>query len=165
MVRAVVSSTRVRQIRRNERASFLRTQILRVLCLGTSLMAPTIHADGIALGGAYSLFGEWYIVATGASDTQNCDNLRATITAMAGFGTAKLPPATYDCATTQLNVPTGVTLEGSGQQTTKIIGQVGSAAGGAGAPVFAADGAELYNLTVQNTVTNTAGGAAAILPQ
>jgi hypothetical protein len=119
------------------------------LCLSTVLLIQPASAQKVALGGQYSLFDNLYIVATVPGDNAaNCDNLDAAIAAVSAPSTIKLPPATYDCGSTVLNVPSGVTLEGSGQLDTRIIGQI---------DLFAIlnTAAELNNLTLENTATNT----------
>ena len=130
----------------------------RVLYLLSALLAQPVAATNIALGTSYSTFDNLIIVRASANAIQNCTNLRDAIANTSGVRTIKLPPATYDCALSALTIPNGVTLEGSGQQNTRIIGQVSSFS--ASYAVNLLSGSELYNLTVENTGTGATTGFA-----
>ena len=122
----------------------------RALSLCAALLVPPASADTVSLSSPFSRFDDLYIVATVADAVQNCTNLRAAVPALGFLGvrTVRLPPATYDCGATTLVVPAGVTLEGSGQSNTKIIGQVDSSP--VVTPVIDLRG-EMSSLTVENT--------------
>ena len=123
----------------------------RMLCLASLLLAQPVFAQTIALGNSYSVFDSFILVRTGASDIQNCTNLRDAIDNTSGVRTIKLPPATYDCGTNSLTVPSNTTLKGSGQQNTRIIGQSPPLEPVIDLPFQA----ELYNLSVENTLINS----------
>ena len=127
----------------------------RVLCLISAFLVQPVAAERIVLGAPYSAFDNLIIVRVDASDAQNCANLRDAIANTSGIRTLRLPPATYDCGTTSLDIPSGVTLEGLGQQHTRIIGQLSAIS----TPVVSLlGGSELYNLTVENTITGSSTG-------
>ena len=61
------------------------------------------------------------------SHTQNCQALRDTLTSITDSSASirylvRLEPGTYDCGSTTVFVPSGVTLEGSGREMTTIVG-------------------------------------------
>ncbi len=121
----------------------------RVLGLAAALLVHPAMAQKVVLGGAYNSFDNLYIVATVPADNAaNCANLIAAIAAASAPSTIKLPPAIYDCGSTVLNVPTGVTLEGSGKLNTRILGQINLF-------VVLNTSAEINNLTLENTATNS----------
>ena len=113
----------------------------RLFCLSTLLLAQPVAAERISLGNAYSTFGNLIIVGTSVNESQNCSNLRDAIANTSGIRTLKLPPATYNCSFNALDVPSGTTIEGSGQQNTRITGF---------STVTLETGAVLNNLTVEN---------------
>lgn len=121
----------------------------RTVLLGSALVSQTTLAEQVAFGGAYSRFDDLLIVATSSNNLQNCTNLIDALGVAANVsvvGTVRLPPATYNCFASQVKVQSNVTLEGSGQLNTKIIGQ-------SPALFFVRPFAEVSNLAIENTAT------------
>jgi hypothetical protein len=125
----------------------------RLFCFCSLLFIQPVFAGSVALGTQFSAFDNFIIVGLGGTDAENCTNLQAAIAATSGTRTIKLPPATYDCGTSETLIPESVTLEGSGQGTTRIISAKSSAV------VIISTDSGISNLTVENVGAGISSGS------
>lgn len=102
------------------------------------------------------------IAATGPLVTDNCDNLRTVLNGLVGLTSPQLAylvvlePGEYNCGGNSVEIPSHVTVRGSGVRTTTISGSVDSTDKG----VIAFENSlhsELRDVTVVNFTTGTTG--------
>lgn len=95
---------------------------------------------------------------------ENCQALRDTLGSITDSSAAKrylvrLEPGSFDCGNTTVEVPQGVTIEGSGPELTTVEGGVDAALIGV---VHMADNTALRSLRVNNFNSNPTFGAIAV---
>jgi hypothetical protein len=122
------------------------------------LMITTTYGAGIVIGGNYTDIGTIVIVSPKPGDTPQANgtallNNLAGITADANNPyVIKLGPGIYDLGATSLQMKEFVSIEGSGEKTTKITAAINNSDWTpTAATLIGANNAELRFLTVENT--------------
>ena len=108
-------------------------------------------ADGAVTAAKLGLLDKTFVEALGPADSDNGDTLIAEMASITGPATVVLGPGTYDCQAQVVSLPAGVSLVGSGRETTAIVG--GFITVSNQGLVDMGSGSELRNLSVANSAS------------
>ncbi len=143
------------------------THVPLAVLLALVLAAPQVQGAQVAIGESITS-GTTLVLGPGATPAASGSALLAALGAISDASESKrylvrLQPGLYDLGKVPLNLPSYVSLQGSGVMETKITGKVAASDGGVVSIGAGQDAAHLSHLAVENT--GGSGNSSAIFIQ